>query len=123
MRRLVRPLPFLALLAALAPLPALAAWPHDPSTGSLPVTTAANDQVWPSSLSDGAGGAFIAWHGGLGNDIYVQHVSATGTPLWTANGVPICIAGAGQGFPFLASDGAGGVIAAWYDYRFGNADI
>lgn len=74
-------------------------------------------------LSDGAGGAFIVWNGTIGNDIFVQRVSAAGLPLWTPNGVLVCGAGAGQGAPTLASDGAGGVIVAWHDFRSGTGDI
>jgi hypothetical protein len=110
---------FLVALFVLGMRPgvALATWPHDPSNGTLALSTALGDQVAPSTIPDGSGGAFVAWHGSPANDIYVQHVSAAGVPLWTTNGVVVCSAVGGQVFPTLASDGAGGVILTWYDAR------
>ena len=76
-------------LLSLFPAGASAAWPHDPSIGTLPISTAAGDQWWASSVADGAGGVFLAWHGTIGNDIYVQRVDAKGTRRcsspWTAS--------------------------------------
>ena len=83
-------------------------------------------QNFPAPISDGAGGAIVAWQTGFNifspgsDDIYVQHVDASGTPQWTTNGVALCTATNVQSIPMLASDGAGGAIAAWRDYRTGN---
>ncbi len=90
------------------------------------VCTATNVQDSPSIVSDGAGGAIVAWRdnrGGGTYDIYAQRISATGTPLWTADGVALCTAGDYQGSPRIVSDGAHGAIVAWEDDRGGNADI
>lgn len=130
-------------------------------------------------LADGTGGVWAAWGDlrgdGSTRDVYAQRLNAAGTPLWTANGVPVCTApnhqmnvriergsalldelvlvwedwrlatidiyaqgltgagairwaangvpianGAGdQMRPTVVSDGAGGVIVAWQDFRSG----
>src|SRR5262249_7976869 len=53
-----------------------------------------DDQLQPHMVSDGAGGAIVVWQDGRnfdvsGYDLYAQRVNASGTPLWTANGVPV----------------------------------
>ena len=70
-------------------------------------------------ISDGLGGAIIAWHDrrNFTNDIFAQRVDAWGGVQWTANGVPICTAVEHQEYPTLASDGANGAIIAWEDRR------
>ena len=91
------------------------------------VCNASSDQQFPAIVSDGAGGAVIAWQdirGATGVDIYAQRINAAGVPQWTANGVALCTAGNDQQFPALVSDGAGGAIATWRDYRnVTNADV
>jgi hypothetical protein len=69
-------------------------------------------------VSDGAGGAIIVWNDQRsGADIYSQRVNANGAPQWTENGVAVCTAAESQYDPRIASDGAGGAIATWCDYR------
>jgi hypothetical protein len=125
------PVPLLtaALLAAVlatTPRPAAAAWPHDP-TANLPLCTVTGDQFKPTVISDGAGGAIVTWYdyrGGATADIYAQRISAAGAVLWTADGAALCTAAGNQQFPTIISDGAGGAIVTWYDYRGGaTADI
>ena len=114
-----------ALLLTAAVRPAAAAWPNSP-TANLPVSTAANSQSNPSIVSDGAGGTIITWvdNRSSGSDIYAQRISAAGVPLWTADGVALCTAVNSQYSPTIISDGAGGAIVTWYDYRSGtNNDI
>ena len=107
----------LLALALLLPRPAAAAWPSDP-TVNVPVCTASGAQQSPCVLADGAGGAIVAWQDGRGtNDIYAQRISASGVVQWTANGVALCTATGRQEYPVIASDGAGGAIVAWEDYR------
>lgn len=83
------------------------------------VCSATGSQSYPYVVSDGAGGAILAWTDSRGAnvDIYAQRVSASGVPLWTTDGVPVCTAAGDQGELALASDGAGGAIAAWLDLR------
>jgi hypothetical protein len=71
-------------------------------------------------LSDDAGGAIIAWtdHRGPGFDIWAVRLKPWGTfaPGWS-NGVPVSLAASDQVTPRIGSDGAGGAILAWSDYR------
>ena len=90
------------------------------------LTTATGDQVLTGIVSDGAGGAIVTWHdnrSGTGYDIYAQRVDASGTPLWTADGLALTTATNNQSLPAIASDGAGGAIVAWEDTRTGASDI
>lgn len=79
----------------------------------------------PSVGSDGAGGAIVTWQDYVGTayDIFAARVDSSGTLPWTANGAPICTATRDQWYPHLASDGVGGAIITWQDYRTGVADI
>jgi len=79
-------------------------------------------QGYPALVSDGSGGAIIAWYdwrSGL-QDIYAQRVNAVGMVQWALNGAPICTASSGQANPTLVSDGSGGAIIAWVDWRSGS---
>ena len=75
----------------------------------------------PGIASDGAGGAIVAWADFRrypNNDTYAQRVNAAGVPQWTANGVALCTAPTGHsGDPMIVTDGAGGAIVAWTDFR------
>jgi hypothetical protein len=86
--------------------------------------TETGGQWYPTIASDDASGAIITWYGSPGNnDIYVQRVNASGTVQWTANGVALCTAAAEQWSPKITSDGAGGAIVTWHDWRNMNYDI
>jgi len=50
-------------------------------------------------------------------DLYVQHVSAAGVALWTADGVPLVTVASGQFLPRMVRDASGGVIVTWHDSR------
>jgi len=75
--------------------------------------------------SDGAGGAIVTWgdYRSGSYDIYAQRVNASGIVQWTANGFSLCTATGDQNHPRIISDGAGGAIVTWGDYRSGNYDI
>ncbi len=82
----------------------------------------------PNIVSDGAGGAIIAWQSYRGSataDIYVQHVSSTGAVLLANNGAPLCTVVFDQINIAMVSDGLGGAVLTWMDYRSNNgfADI
>ena len=114
---------FASVLLACGLLPArvaLAAWPSDPLV-NVPLCTATGAQTTPAIISDGAGGAIVAWADARsGNrDIYVQRISADGVPLWTAGGVPLSTVTGDQANPTIVTDGAGGAIVAWHDIRSG----
>ena len=88
--------------------------------------SAAGDQTLPAIVSDGAGGAIVAWQDGGRGDIFVQRVNAAGVPQWTADGVALSSGAAVA--PAIASDGAGGAIVTWvvagatYDVRAQRVD-
>jgi hypothetical protein len=116
------------LFIAASASPALAAWPNSPFTNRA-LCTAANNQQLPTSVSDGAGGAIVTWQdlrNGANLDIYAQHVLASGAvdPAWPADGRALCTAANYQMTQTIVSDGAGGAIVAWQDFRNGgNFDI
>lgn len=75
-------------------------------------------------LSDGKGGAFIAW-GSYSPKwwIFIQRISPDGNLLWDTNGVWVSLSDPAQVVPTICSDGADGVIVAWTDARGDGADI
>jgi len=76
----------------------------------------------PTIASDGVGGAIVTWKDSRSGDwnIYAQRVNSLGAPQWTANGIPLrIITGYGVGFPTITSDGSGGAIVTWCDFRSG----
>lgn len=87
-----------------------------------------NSQNSLSMVSDGAGGAFIAWSDQRDNsitdeDIYVQHINKSGDAKWKLNGTAVCINLEQQTIPQIESDGDGGCIIVWRDNRKINFDI
>ncbi|HET7250170.1 MAG TPA: hypothetical protein VFI79_10015 [Gemmatimonadales bacterium] len=83
-------------------------------------------------ISDGAGGAVLAWmdrrNGSF--DIYAQRLNPSGGFLWSFDDVAVCTQPAGQSLPeedgmapTLAPDGGGGAIVAWEDSRNDAGDI
>ncbi len=97
-----------------------AQWSHDPSVNT-PVCTAASDQYISAIANDGSGGAIIAWsdYRSTVGHIYAQHITNTGVTTWTTDGLAICLAANGQSGPAVLSDGSGGAIIAWSDFRNG----
>lgn len=95
--------------------------------GVLVCANAGNSSVPATIVSDGQGGAIIAWDderiSGADQNIYAQRIDATGTAQWTANGVAVCTAAASQLFPAMIADGAGGAVVFWHDRRAGNTDV
>ena len=78
--------------------------------------TAVGGQEPPSIVTDGAGGAIVAWDDRRdGADVYARRVNAAGTPLWDTDGVPLGAAVGAQYWSTITSDGAGGAIATWMD--------
>ena len=64
------------------------------------------------------------WFIGLGEyDIFLQKVNSDGIIQWMEGGVPVCTAINEQVWPQICSDGNGGVIMVWEDWREGNGDI
>ncbi len=98
-------------------------WPHDPQLNR-PLCVAAHDQTFPKLASDGTGGAIITWRDSRDSegDVYAQRVDASGAIQWTVDGEAICSAADWQFSQKIISDGAGGAIIVWSDYRDGGYD-
>ena len=90
---------------------------------SLAIAGTAGGQFAPVIVSDGAGGAVVAWEDNRSavteTDVFAQHVLATGVvdPAWPANGAALCAATGLQNTLAIAPDGKGGAIVAWVDGR------
>lgn len=81
-----------------------------------------------SCVSDGGGGAIFTWVDlpvidSLYEKVYVQRIDSIGVVHWGVNGIRVAYADNPQQYPSIVSDGAGGCIVAWLDYRNGNTDI
>lgn len=82
----------------------------------------------PMIVSDGSGGAIIAWQSYRGSataDIYAQRINSSGNIQWSLNGLPVCVVVFEQDTIAMVSDGLGGAVLTWQDYRSntGFADI
>jgi len=93
----------------------------------LAVCTAAGHQYYPTLVRGPGEEVIVAWQDKrAGNfDIYAQRVNTTGKALWGKNGALVCGSKADQVDPVMTTDGSGGAIIAWTDYRHnsGFADI
>lgn len=89
------------------------------------VSTGGSDERAPQIVSDGAGGAILAWQrlGPTDYNVLAQRVNENGLVLWRPDGVPVSTAAHNQMAPELVSDGAGGAIVAWQDDRSGSRDL
>ncbi len=99
-------------------------WSTDPTVNT-PVSIASLDQDALGAAPEGAGGMLLGWEDSREGeqDIYLQHLSGSGTELWTVNGVAACKAAGLQLLPAVMPDGFGGAIAVWEDRRGGGADV
>ena len=97
----------------------------------VPICDLPEEQSQPSVAFDGRGGAIFQWCDGrtwpsTDFNAYIQRVDQNGNPLWTADGVRLCSVNSFQpctpGHSVL-SDGQGGAIGVWSDYRSSNFDI
>ena len=104
-------------LIASVPFVANAQWQPD----GIPVCTATDDQELPTIVTDGSGGAIIAWQDYRDGapDIFAQRIAAIGAPLWFPNGVRLTTVNTTQIAPMAVADGTGGAIVAWLDDRNG----
>ena len=99
-----------------------AAAPGWPQNG-LVVCTAPGFQIYPKLIPNFEGGCLLAWYDARDSasayDIYAQQLTAQGvvTSGWPASGVALCKASGDQSRPLPVSDGAGGALVAWSDYR------
>ncbi|MGH7726318.1 MAG: hypothetical protein ACREOU_12900 [Candidatus Eiseniibacteriota bacterium] len=105
-----------------------AAWPVDGLSvlrDTLALAGTPEGQASPLIVSDGAGGAIVAWHDARNliseRDVFAQHLLGSGAvdPFWPVNGVVVCSAPGIQDVQRIVSDDAGGAIVAWSDRRAG----
>ena len=71
------------------------------------VSTQISAQTNCRIISDGSGGAIVAWQDmrNANIDIYVRRVNSYGTPQWQHGGTAVCEALGSQVEPVLVSDG------------------
>lgn len=85
-----------------------------------------NAQEEHQIISDGVGGFIITWvdnRGGVTeSDVYAQRIDSDGNTLWDANGTVISAETWTQNHVQICSDGAGGAIITWVDFRHGGND-
>lgn len=86
-----------------------------------------SNQLYEDIVSDGVGGAVIAWHddrGLPGSDIYAQRVNSAGAAQWVTDGVAVSkVPSTSESNPILVADGTGGAFVAWDDLRGGQAQF
>ena len=87
---------------------------------------APNDQDYVVAVSDGAGGAYLAWSDMRDpqtyRDLYAQHIGPDGNSLWGGdNGIPIYAGDQNQWTSDIVVDTRGDVIILWTDFRDGSA--
>lgn len=88
--------------------------------------TVSKESEWgnskPSIASNGDGGAIIAWKSYVSIDepnIYAQRIGPGGEDLWGADPITVCAASGHQNYPAICTDGDGGAVVTWQDYRNG----
>ncbi len=96
------------------------AWPLN----GVKISITALSQTSPNICGDGSGGAIITWQDStVGNwDILSQRINTSGNVLWTVGGNIVSNANNTQTNPKNISDGKGGCIYVWQDFRNGIDD-
>lgn len=84
------------------------------TSGGVAIRNAINNQWNPAIVSDGSGGAMVAWEDVSTGQwvVNVRRLSAAGGSLWITQA---CSTSVEQHTPSLAPDGDGGVIVAWQE--------
>ncbi len=94
------------------------------TANGIPICNTPDGQVTPIIMSDGSGGAIIAWkdsrEGGANHNVYAQKINSSGAAQWSANGLRVCNPPGEEQYMTLVSDGAGGAIMTWQDARVDN---
>lgn len=78
-----------------------------------------------SAVADGSGGLIVTWSDTRAGDrdLYAQLFDANGDPQWGGGGITVCAVAGRQEDPVIVTDGAGGGIIAWVDFRDGIEDV
>lgn len=92
-------------------------------TGGVPVCVYPEIQISLNIEPDNSGGVYIVWEDSRNpsKDLYGQHLSGTGQPLWTLNGIPIANGIGNESYNTMWADGAGGLIIG-YVYELSGAE-
>jgi hypothetical protein len=90
--------------------------------------TASGNQRSTAIASDYLQGAIVTWQdrrNGSNNDIYAQHVTASGQVdlSWPTDGRALCVAAGDQLNPRIEVDHSSGAIATWQDKRGADIDV
>ena len=94
-----------------------AQWNNDPVINN-PLCIKDGTQDNPKIISDGFGGAIIAWQEyQFGTDIFAQKIDKNGYTKWLNNGRPISDLNGDQFNVDMVDDGEGGAIFVWQDGR------
>jgi hypothetical protein len=90
---------------------------HTP--GGLQVSHVYGENDDQEVVSDGAGGFIVVWvnYDYSDHNIYAQHVTSEADLLWGLSDLVVCNQGDWQTLPRALSDGYGGVVASWADWR------
>ncbi|MBD3186713.1 hypothetical protein GF325_07810 [Candidatus Bathyarchaeota archaeon] len=89
------------------------------------VCEAMGEQNSVDIISDGSGGAIIAWLDvrGTNSTIYTQRVDSSGDAYWTDQGVRVCHNPAEINEFSMDGDGSGGAYFTWQDKRLGAGSV
>lgn len=90
------------------------------SPAGVAVCTVTGNQERLACAPDGTGGALVVWEdyrAGSASQVYVQGMTASGTPSWAPDGVQAAVGSGDQVVPRVASDDAGGAVVVWVDNR------
>jgi hypothetical protein len=91
----------------------------------MPVDTSMNDQYELQAVSDGAGGAYLAWIDGRWgtNLLFAQRIDGDGNLLWGPDAVQVGADGTYQSFIQLVASVDGGICVSWGENRYGWDDV
>jgi len=76
---------------------------------------------FPDIVADGEGGAFLVWsvsYGGGEYNVAGQHYRDDGMAMWGPDGITLCAENGPREWVYVTTDGSGGMIATWADYRY-----
>ena len=95
--------------------------------GGIALAQVPGKQITINMCTDSSGGVFVTWQdkrGGIDDDIYGTHISASHDIIAPGSGVPIVVEGGNQNAKTIEYAGNGEAFIAWADFRDGaNADI
>lgn len=92
------------------------------TTNGVAVSSLNRQQEYPKIINDGYGGVIVSWRARTGPGVQVaitaQHLDANGILLWSTLGNTVCTnASDPVAAPQMVTNGAGGAIICWQDYR------